>query len=334
MTVIKKIVRAVKSPRQLWEKIRWKIRNKVLINFFAKKVLFIYQNPDSAAHQKIKKQFRILQGLEKGNSFLAGVRMKNMVAGQHVLYQRGFRRDFGCCNLGFENLKMQCSSDSILEAQTFLFGAYAELTVLDLYKKILNKDSVAVDVGANVGFHTVFLARIIGDGGVGQVVAYEPRASLAERLKKNLELNNIRKTRIRNVGVWSWSGKMGFDENDGFNQGVGACNSDSSFKIDVVSLDDDLSEIKNKIDVLKIDVEGGELEVVKGAKKILSKHRPCIVVEYNEPECRSWTLAEIREAIPYPIKTYRIPDNFNEHLSEVVDEDKLSGWNNLLFKPC
>lgn len=325
-------MKIIKNPALVKEKMEWFIRNRLLVRFYARKVLTAYNNPDGDVSRQIKEQFAIYRGLRQGDRRRAERFLKNMDAGQQYLYSRGHRVDFDPCSTGFLDVKMLCASDSVLEAQTALFGAYAELTILDLYKKLLNQNSVAVDVGANVGFHSLPMAKIIG--GIGpRVFAYEPRASLAGRLKKNLEANGINSVNIRNVGVWDKSGKIGFDENDGYNQGVGSCNPKSSFQIDVVSLDDDLSGVDGKIDVIKIDVEGGELQVIKGARKILTKHKPGLILEYNDPVCRKWTLRELKQEIPYPVKVYRIPDTFHEELVEVADEDALKGWNNLLLKP-
>ena len=80
----------------------------------------------------------------------------------------------------------------------------------------------------------------------------------------------------------------------------------------------------------KIDVEGMEFEVIRGAKNIITKWMPTLCIEHNFPP---WRLTELVNEISYPVKIFRIPNTRRECMREIKLHEKLTGLNNLLIIP-
>jgi FkbM family methyltransferase len=237
--------------------------------------------------------------------------------------------DLGPQPIGFQNLCIHCRSQSLLESTLYLEGVYDEVPILLAYQDILKPGDGAVDVGANVGVHSLALARIVTEK--GRVFAFEPVATLAAQLHRNLELNHVKNVELRETALSDRSGWLPFTENaDHFNQGVGQYEASSKDHIPAVRLDEALADRRQKIRLIKIDVEGMELRVIRGASQLLAQDRPCLVVEHNSPP---WNLRQLTAAIPYEVEIIRLPNNGREFQRPVSPREYLRGFNNVLIRP-
>jgi FkbM family methyltransferase len=145
-------------------------------------------------------------------------------------------------------------------------------------KKILKPGMVFCDVGANFGIFTLFASKIVGP--TGRVFAFEPVKSNRDVLERNIERNDARNVIVSEKAV---SDSVGIARI--FLSRDAGCHSISSeppnfngnhIDVDVVRLDK-IKEI-DKIDVLKIDVEGAELEVLSGLGDLQVKY---VILEFN-----------------------------------------------------
>jgi FkbM family methyltransferase len=138
--------------------------------------------------------------------------------------------------------------------------------------------SVVVDAGAQIGAFSVKASKQVG--GAGIVYAFEPEPENFQYLIANTEhLNNVR---IFNKALWSSEGKKLLYLHP-FNVGAHSLyppreGDNGTLEVETTSLDD---MIKGKVDFMKIDVEGAELEVLKGAQHILEQFHPFIAVEIH-----------------------------------------------------
>lgn len=172
--------------------------------------------------------------------------------------------------------------DGIIDIILASGGVYEE-EVMWYLKKTLGDNSVFIDVGANFGYHTVFAATLMGKR--GRVISFEPLRYLQDRLYENLKLNNL-----SNVNVVPYAlGNKTCDKDMFVNEeNIGASSliitDDKIEKIHMGRFDDMLGSLgisETLSVVLKIDVEGYELEVLRGMESFLSKHRVSIVFEYS-----------------------------------------------------
>jgi len=124
----------------------------------------------------------------------------------------------------------------------------------------INKNSVIIDVGANIGYYTVLMAKF-----VKKVYAFEPEKEAFEILKKNIKENNLKNVVLFNKAVGSKRGSK-FLKTDSENFGNSRIVTSNTKQVTrIVRLDE---VIKEKVDLIKIDVQGYELEVLKGMELI------------------------------------------------------------------
>lgn len=141
------------------------------------------------------------------------------------------------------------------------------------YIEHLSLSGIYVDIGAYIGTHSIFFSEICNSS---KVIAYEPMQCSYDVLKENTI--NYSKIEIHNIAIGSKIGKCSMNivkENTGMSN----VSSVETGDISMTTLDINLCNIKNKIDVIKIDVEGYEFEVLKGAHNIIKSHRPHLFIE-------------------------------------------------------
>lgn len=144
-----------------------------------------------------------------------------------------------------------------------------------LFKRHLTRGAKVVDVGANIGHYSLAAARIIGKK--GKVWVLEPEANNFEILKKNLDENRIKNVEAVKAAVGRNEGVTRIiksKENFGDHR-VGGKTGEA---VKLISLDKLLGG--QKIDVIKIDVQGWEPEVIAGTKTIIGRDRPTIIMEF------------------------------------------------------
>jgi len=176
----------------------------------------------------------------------------------------------------------------------------------EVRKEFVLKEGIAMDIGANCGMFTVHLAKMLGDK--GKVVSIEPERENIALLKKNVELNRLKNVSIVEKGVYSKKGEMTFYLDDFGTGGHSLLKNEDAKKeiIKIDTIDNILKSLKIKhVNLIKIDVEGVELEAFKGAKKTLKKSHPKIIFEAVDEEKRK----EIEKFLSvYGYKIRRIGD--------------------------
>jgi FkbM family methyltransferase len=175
-----------------------------------------------------------------------------------------------------------------IELSLYLFGSFQKHITKNSFL-IIKDDFTIIDIGANVGLMTLQFAKLVPNG---KVYSFEPTFYALERLKKNLSLNesiakNVSvinsfvsekssdKPKIVAFSSWKVNGDRGVNDHP-----VHLGTPKSADGVPAISLDD-FTEINNidKIDFIKIDTDGHEYEVFKGAKKAIEKYRPKIIFE-------------------------------------------------------
>lgn len=145
-----------------------------------------------------------------------------------------------------------------------------------IIRRFVKHGTVAVDVGANIGFLSLCMAVQVGHA--GKVYSIEPNANLHPLIKKLLYLNALNNVTIVHCACSDREGTVRFeiDESDHSKSRIGRM---GKHEIITKPLDMILSENNNSVSFIKVDVEGHEPEVLAGAFKTLKKHRPALVFE-------------------------------------------------------
>lgn len=188
----------------------------------------------------------------------------------------------------YNNIKLAISQDSEISRCVYIEGVY-EPNQFYFLSKFLKKGMIFMDVGANIGLYSLFASRLVGKR--GKVLAIEPSRREFNRFKQNLMLN-----KISNIKAL----KIALDESNSikkFNVAVSPYDGHNSFgpfgyettKIDHMedvttkTLDKLIQETKIKqIDAIKIDVEGAEVSVLKGALQTLKLLKPVLLMELSD----------------------------------------------------
>jgi len=155
---------------------------------------------------------------------------------------------------------------------------FPEQNVLKELDKYLDTDSVILDIGANIGTHSVYWGKITQ---ANKIYAFEPIITTYRILEKNIEINGLfNKIKAFNFGLGDKKTRAKIKTYDLDNIGATSLEEDTNGDIEIHALDD-IGEISNltRIDFVKIDVEGFEKYVLEGGKHTLLKHNPIIFIE-------------------------------------------------------
>lgn len=152
---------------------------------------------------------------------------------------------------------------------------YWDTYALNFINIFLKENATILDIGANIGSHSIYWAI---ERNATKVYSFEPLPSTFEILKKNIELNKLEDKIIPyNFGLSDKKSKAMLQTYDHTNIGSASFIKDKNGIFELKTLDS--LKIKDKIDLIKIDVEGAEVEVLQGAKKTILKNKPTIVIE-------------------------------------------------------
>jgi FkbM family methyltransferase len=174
-------------------------------------------------------------------------------------------------------------------------GAY-EPELASLLKKTLKPEMTVIDLGANIGYFSVIAAALVGEN--GQVHAFEPMPQNLIRLRKNLE--RFRWATVHPYAVSNVAGEVPIHYSDkeagwaSIHDEHDLTNMPCTSSVRAIRLDDWLQECSvNRIDFIKLDIEGSEFDALLSARQALSRFHPTIVAETKG----GWHYDEIRQLL-------------------------------------
>ena len=142
-----------------------------------------------------------------------------------------------------------------------------------LLRLLLKPGMSVVDVGANLGYYLLFFESVIGVA--GHVCLIEPSPENLSHLEKNIEANHFGNVALHPIAVGQKEGVIGL--RSGINSGVTGIEQ-GAYKVPIKPLD---AVVDRKVDFIKIDVEGFELDVLRGAASVLHRDRPILFLEVH-----------------------------------------------------
>lgn len=184
-----------------------------------------------------------------------------------------------------------------------VYGEYGQIET-DALLSLLHPGDVVVEAGANIGAITVPLARAVGEA--GRVIAYEPQRVLHQILCANAAINEQGNVLALHAAAGAEAGHIhvpAVDYAGRHNFGGIALSADKGERVATIPVDDlDLP----RLDLLKADVEGMEIEVLRGARETIIRHRPYLWVE-NDRRDKSEALIAFIRALGYRIWKHNSP---------------------------
>ncbi|MCX7882298.1 MAG: FkbM family methyltransferase [Brevinematales bacterium] len=154
----------------------------------------------------------------------------------------------------------------------------------------LSPGEKVLDLGGNIGMVAIYMAYKVGP--TGHVWVYEPDRKNQKLLQKHLELNGVTNVTLVPCGVWNESGNLTFYEGGTYTSSflkTNYINEDPSrydvTMVPVVSLDEEYHKYRwEKIDFIKMDIEGSEVQALEGARTLLSELSPTLLIETHQSE--------------------------------------------------
>ncbi len=217
-----------------------------------------------------------------------------------------------------------------VEKELYYHGIY-EAGTLHVLKSCLQPGDCFMDIGSNVGLMTVVAAQQVGPTGV--VYAFEPEPRVSAILTKNIEINALQNVRVNNFALGSVPGNLMLYPQDEISLGSATLTNNApqaatGINVKVETLDNFLNKNNiTKIKMLKIDVEGWELEVLKGARQLLARSvAPILCVEYSRLSHKDTHTEDIYDFLG-SINKYRIfkLKKTKEWISKLVEINNRTG---------
>jgi FkbM family methyltransferase len=156
------------------------------------------------------------------------------------------------------------------------YGEFSELEA-QLFTGLVRPGMLVVEVGSNIGAHTVHLAKLVGEN--GGVVAFEAQRVIFQMLCANLALNGIENTDAKCMAVGAAPGEImvpRLDYRGDNNFGGISLGGDDGDAVEMIAIDNLLLPACH---LMKIDVEGMEKQVLEGARQTIGRFRPYLYVE-------------------------------------------------------
>lgn len=143
----------------------------------------------------------------------------------------------------------------------------------------LKEGDVFYDLGANAGFYAVIAAREVGSD--GHVYAFEPTPELADRVRYNADINGFENLTVVEAAVCNQNGQIEFGS-EGFDvkNSINLADSENTIEVRAITLDE-WAKAQRPPDLIMIDIEGAELDALRGAIALIREHRPIMMVEVH-----------------------------------------------------
>lgn len=188
----------------------------------------------------------------------------------------------------FRSIKFPVSLRDNLQRQLFIYGGY-ERALGDLLLDELGPNDVYLDIGANIGVHALPAAQLLSAQG-GRVIAFEAAPDTARLLRQTAELHRCDSLEVVTAALSDTDGKTLLRDSTRWGSGDTGVRSlfgdgPGAYPVSVRTFDGWASDSQLKrLDVVKVDVEGAELHVLRGMEASLRALRPRLVVVELVPE--------------------------------------------------
>lgn len=232
-----------------------------------------------------------------------------------------------------QTIKMKIDRTRSMGAAIFWTG-FHEFREFIFLHHFLAPDMVFVDVGANQGEYALFAAKRLVKG---SVLAFEPLPSIRTLFQENIALNQFNNIQVVDKGLADGDASLTIHEIEDRHEGLatvylGDRKSKQAYTIQLIALDDFINaQSVRRVDIIKIDIEGGELKALQGSKATIEKFKPVVMIEINEQTytAAGYQVADVAnffKALHY--RPYEIMKR--GRLSPI---DTLPAFGNIVYKP-
>jgi FkbM family methyltransferase len=222
----------------------------------------------------------------------------------HILNTEGYNQ----LAEGVEGYYLYNKNDIYIGKSIEKYGEYSVLE-MELFKKLCSVGDVVIEVGANIGTHTIGLAKHVGQH--GRVVAFEPQRLVFQTLCANVAINSLQNVECHLAALAAENGVINVPDLDPCKQGnfggLSLLGENLGQQVNCYTLDGFISI--PKLALIKIDVEGMENEVLKGGRQLIQKFKPFLYLENDRVE-ESESLMHFIDSLGYRMY-WHLPTIFN-----------------------
>ena len=237
-------------------------------------------------------------------------KLENKLSLSQLKFNLKMKKLSGNTVLDYGWIKLPYSDDG--DVQELYYHAHSQeyyQNDMPIIRPHIKPGDCVIDIGANLGFVTTMLASLVGKD--GKVFSFEPSAVTYQKLLRTIEANELSMVEPVNFGLgkqetthdlYRVSGSSGNDTL--IKSGDGKI---STGQVKIISLDSFLAQKPQPISFIKIDTEGYELQVLRGAIGTLKKHRPVIYIEL----CSDYLESSLEAVELLKSLDYRLPDDLD-----------------------
>ena len=208
----------------------------------------------------------------------------------------------------------------------------------EIMRKNVREGDLVLDIGANIGYYSLLLAKLVG--GNGKVYSFEPEPSNFALLKKNIEVNGYKNIIPIQKAVSESNRKIKFyleKENFGAHKIHNSNKKMNSIEVDSVKLDSFFKNKKQKINFIKMDIEGAEGKAIQGMQNLIKTNKNLkIILEFTPVSLRECGVGpeELFKMLK-EFKSYNIDEHKNKinlvNPKQITSDFNGGGFTNLLF---
>lgn len=179
---------------------------------------------------------------------------------------------------------MECDLQDQVQRQIYFLGLYEPIEAY-LFTRVLQRGMTVIDAGANVGQYTLLASHAVGPAGA--VYSFEPVPSTFKRLQAHVADNMLANVQLTCAALWHQASilRIGLTADMSNNSGaysLGVNNPETTVECRSLSLDQFVAERGiDRVDIVKMDIEGAELYALRGMISTLNRHRPILLMEVN-----------------------------------------------------
>lgn len=200
----------------------------------------------------------------------------------------------------------------------------------------VKEGEVVLDIGANIGYYTLILSKLVGEG--GKVFAFEPDPDNFALLKKNVTVNGLRNVILVKKAISNKSGTLRLylsEENKGDHRIYDSCDGRRSVPIHCIRLDDYFRDYTGQIDFIKMDIQGAEAGAIQGMSSLLEKNsRLRILTEFWPGGLKQFGIGSeeyLALLAKYGFRFYRIIDDQERIQPTTIRELSETRWGDEKF---
>jgi len=174
-------------------------------------------------------------------------------------------------------------------------GSY-ELEKQRCLADLVKPGMVVYDIGAHVGFYTLFFAKLVGPDGL--VYAFEPATQNLDFLSRHIKLNHLTNVQVQETAVGDHTGQAGFilhPDSSSMNRLAALSEAAAEESVPLLALDDFIRNGNPRPDFIKMDIEGAEFLALQGMQSLLAEKPPILSIAIHGEKVFSECLPLLRD---------------------------------------